>query len=296
MTLLPSVGTGEMVVTFDQGLKESQLPLDHLHKMKTMWSDTITIATEGTEATDDDMCASTSAPSSDEDSTVHSETLEEEQVKVVELEDMPPQEESSSAKDDPKLLTTKRRTSILKPYNAADIPVRDKKCYWKQLPKPNLEEIRANSVPAPILISDVTRDALENCRKSGGVRFHVIQVREYEQTMGDNPSVSYGTPISLDWEYEELEPVDLEVYEATRGPRRPMRQMILNYYKRRNILTWRCGFSEEELKVAQSEATKTRRARAMTKALLPAQIMEEVMQSVARKTKRFTQRRQSPAA
>jgi hypothetical protein len=291
MTVPPTVGTGEMVVTFDQDLKESQLPIDRLHYLNTMRSDTITLTTEGTEATDDEVCSSTSARSSDENGSVHSDTLEEEEVKVVELEAMPPQEESSAAKDDSKPVTTKRRTSILKQYNAADIPVRDKRCYWKQLPKPNLEKIRANSVPA-ICISDVTCDALENCRTSGGVRFHVIQVREYEQTMGDNPSVSYGPPISLDWDYEELEPVDLEVYEATRGPRRTMRQMMLNYYNRRNILTWRCGFSEEELKVAKHEANKIKRARAMTKALLPAQLFEEVMQSAARKTKRFTQRRQ----
>jgi hypothetical protein len=129
--------------------------------------------------------------------------------------------------------------------------------------------------------------------KSAGVRFHEIQVRAYEQTMGDNPSVSYGPPISLDWVYEELEPMDLEVYEATRRPRRTMRQMMLNFYNRRDILTRRCGFSEEELKVAKHEANKIKRGRAMTKALLPYQIMEEVMQSAVRKTKRFTQRRES---
>jgi hypothetical protein len=273
------------MVTFDQDLTQLHLPSNILHCMKPMRSDTNgTLMTEGTEATDDDVCSSTSIPSSDEDASVHSETLEEEQL--VELEVMSPQE------DVPKPVTTRKRSSILKRYNVADIPVRDKKCCWKQLPKPNLEKIHANSAPA-ILISDASHDPLENCMKSGGVRFHVIQVRAYEQTIGDNPSVSYGPPISLDWEYEELEPVDLEVYEATRGPRRTKRQMMLNYYNRRNILTWRCGFSEEELKLAQKEANKIKRARAMTKYFLPAQIMEEVMQSAARKTKRLTQRCQS---
>jgi hypothetical protein len=289
MTLLPSDGTGEMVVTFDHGLKE------HLHHVKPMRSYTnLTLMTEGTEATGDYLCSSTIDPSSDEDSSVHIETLKEEQVQVVELEAMPPQEESASAKDDPKPVTTRRRSSILKQYNVADIPVRNKKCYWKQLPKPNLEKIRANSAPA-ILIRDATHDALDNYTKSGGVQFDVVQVRVYDQTIGDNPSVSYGPPIGLDWEYEELEPIDLEVYEATRSPRRTMRQMLLNFYSRRDILTICCGFSTEQLKAAKNEANRIKRERAMTKALLPYQIMEDVIQSTVRKAKRFTQRRQSAA-
>jgi hypothetical protein len=30
----------------------------------------------------------------------------------------------------------------------------------------------------------------------GGIKFHVIEIREYERTVGDNPSCSSGPPIS----------------------------------------------------------------------------------------------------
>ena len=33
------------------------------------------------------------------------------------------------------------------------------------------------------------------------VSFHKIEIREYERTLGDNPSVSSGPPVTLDWKY-----------------------------------------------------------------------------------------------
>jgi hypothetical protein len=68
------------------------------------------------------------------------------------------------------------------------------------------------------------------------VSFHTVVIREYGMTLGDNPSCSYGPPVCLDWDYEETKKVKLDEYEQTRSKRRTMRQMVLSYYKRFEIL------------------------------------------------------------
>ena len=180
-----------------------------------------------------------------------------------------------------------KRSSLLE-----EIPVKQGRCTWKQLPKLDLEKIRSVtrgiSEPAP---QSPQLAADTQVRRQSSVVFHEVVIRNYDQTIGDNPSVSYGPPISLDWAFEENEPILLDDYENNRGPRRNTRQMILNYYNRRNLLMWRCGATEEELKQAEKDVNKIKNSRSLTKALLPAQKLEEALQSFGRKTKRLTGRK-----
>jgi hypothetical protein len=129
----------------------------------------------------------------------------------------------------------------------------------------------------------------KNCNmgRKKHVKFSNICIRNYEQCVGDNPAVTYGTPISLDWVYEELIPLDLEQYEATRGRRRTLRQLMMNYYDRRNLLCNKYGYSEAELDAAEKQVNTIRRSRSLTRALLPASRVQELVYSAARKTKRI---------
>jgi hypothetical protein len=176
------------------------------------------------------------------------------------------------------------RTSIIKISPLEVIPVKEGRFTWMQLPKPDMTKIRNRS--APCTGTQATTEAQVR-RRTTGVVFHEVLIRNYSQTIGDNPSVSYGPPICLDWEYEEVEPISLEEYEKGRGPRRNTRQMMLNYYNRKNLLTWRCGATEDEMKAAENEVNKIKGQRSITKAFLPAQKFEEVFQSIRRKTKRM---------
>jgi hypothetical protein len=146
----------------------------------------------------------------------------------------------------------------------------------------------ADLFSADHLEKNLTKDSR---RRASAVVFHEVQIRHYEQTMGDNPCVSYGPPISLDWGYVEVEPIDLDEYENSRRPRRNTRQLLLNQYSRKNLLIWRLGATEEEMKAVEKEVNKIKSQRSLTKALLPAQKLEEVFQSLARKTKRLACRR-----
>lgn len=186
-------------------------------------------------------------------------------------------------------ISSNQRRPSIKGYDFSSIPIKDKPNAWKQLPKPDLGLIRTMSAPESSF-DRPSRDTLKVPRK---VRFHEIQFREYAQTIGDNPCVSYGPPISLDWDYEECESIDVEEYEANRGRRRGMREMIMNYYVRTNLLTFKYGVTEKELKAATKAANREKRLRAITKALLPYQLVEDLAQSAVRKTKRLASGKRS---
>jgi hypothetical protein len=192
-----------------------------------------------------------------------------------------------------------RRNSILKP-RTEEIPIRNHRFSWKQLPKPSPSVLAACSA-TPETQDDsrtstkvtVTTDStaipitiVGTRQRRRAVSFNSVMIRNFDQTVGDNPSVSYGPPISLDWMYTQSKPIDLNAYEKNRGPRRNARQMMLSYYNRRNILAWRFGATEEELKEAEIQANRIKRARALTKALVPTEKLQELVESASRKTKR----------
>lgn len=183
-----------------------------------------------------------------------------------------------------------RKPSILKRSNSEPLHIKDSRKAWKCLPKPDLNETMTRCASVPLELSRTERRE----RRDSSVRFSQIHVRSYNQTIGDNPSVSYGPPISLDWEYEEHEPLCLDHYEETRAPRRTLRQMVLSYYHRRNVLTWQYGHTLEEIKSAKKDAKRTKMERAITAAFLPVMKVEAAVESAGRKALRFVKRRKQP--
>ena len=128
-------------------------------------------------------------------------------------------------------------------------------------------------------------ESVSNCKN---VCFDTVTIRSYSQTMGDNPAVSYGPPISLDWDYEQHDDIDIDEYESGRGfSRRTMRQMVISYYRRKAMLSRDYGFSEEELVKAKKAADRTKFKREITNMLLPAMHVEAAIESARRKAKRI---------
>mmetsp|Transcript_23695 Transcript_23695/g.65776 ORF Transcript_23695/g.65776 Transcript_23695/m.65776 type:complete len:204 (+) Transcript_23695:184-795(+) len=139
----------------------------------------------------------------------------------------------------------------------------------------------------------LTESELKSALKSSSgtgkqVNFDVVYVRSYQQTMGDNPAVSYGPPIQLDWDYEEHDGIDIHEFEMSRGhSRRTMRQMAMSYYHRKNFLSREYGFSEEELRRAKKDANRVKFLRDVTKTLLPMMKVEDAIESAGRKARRL---------
>lgn len=201
--------------------------------------------------------------------------------------------DDSSDDDDTPLPTMPRRRSSIKLKSlVADIPVIIRKNSFRTLPKPDMDKVRrAATLPAYMNPEDVfaamSGTNHEEDRTNLSVRFDNVSIRSYQQTLGDNPSVSYGPPIALDWKYEEDKPKSLEEYEKEREPnRRPFPKLGLNYYQRKALLEQQ-GHSDQELRSAKKQANKDKFKRAVTKYFLPVQHLEDAAESAGRKIKKI---------
>lgn len=160
------------------------------------------------------------------------------------------------------------------------------KAHWACLPPLNIPEVPLNTSfkrTRSVLVEDDGDDP----RIEKHVGFGTISIRNYHQTVGDNPAVSYGFPIQLDWEYYEEDDMEVDAYEFQKGPiRRNQNQLTMSYYKRKNRLMQEYGFDKEELNRARKDVDKAKFLRGVTSALLPIMMVEDVIESAGRKAKR----------
>ena len=168
------------------------------------------------------------------------------------------------------------------------------------LPKPDVKKIqqeqikRLSSAPASLGgAATAVATTTTTTTKKRSISFHSIGIREHKITMGDNPSCSYGTPVSLDWDYIDFEELTLDDYEmhkfvAGRGRPRTLRQLYLNHYQRKNLLQQE-GFTLDQIKDVKKETSKVRKQREMTKFLAQAKVLislEDMVESGRRKVAR----------
>lgn len=123
------------------------------------------------------------------------------------------------------------------------------------------------------------------------VTFRELEIREYPIIVGDNPSVSSGVPICIDWVYIEGQPQSLEEYEELRQTRRSLAEMKIPAPARAQML--RKTHSLKEVRLAQKESTKIRNQRRSTVATLDTGIETAgvVLGSAKRKMKRLLNRK-----
>lgn len=192
--------------------------------------------------------------------------------------------------DDNEEQVPRRKKSAIKKsssytYLMGDIPICMKDTSYRTLPKPDINIVRSQSMASffPPPQDEPSKPIKRN------VSFSNISMRNYPLVLGDNPSVSYGPPTTLAWDFEETHEIELEAYEKHRPPRRKPREMLLNYYQRKEILT-NSGHSEQEIKDAKRQAEKAKRQRNATKSLMPLMKLEDAAHSAARKAKRAVSR------
>ena len=79
------------------------------------------------------------------------------------------------------------------------------------------------------------------------VRFSNVDVRDYSLCLGDNPSVSVGAPISLDWDYDEEFSFEIDRYENERNEYRRDPEHLIIPSLQRNHMLQKSGYSREEI-------------------------------------------------
>ena len=235
--------------------------------------DAVTEATDS-EMTEADGSSQTSSWNGAEDEHEHGSTsLCQQQLIDEDVAPLSPEE----------TLLVRKSSILLRSSSAEDVKfIKTTKRCWRSLPRPDLDEmVRSTSSP------DLQTETGAFPSRSSSVRFSDVSIRSYSQTLGDNPSCSYGPPVQLDWDYEENLALAIDEYEDNRPPRRSMRQMVLSYYVRKNMLMFYYGVSEEELKASKRRINREKLCRSVTASSVLLMPMEAVLESVARKAKRF---------
>eukprot|EP00567_Pseudictyota_dubia_P018122 CAMPEP_0197438996 /NCGR_PEP_ID=MMETSP1175-20131217/5836_1 /TAXON_ID=1003142 /ORGANISM="Triceratium dubium, Strain CCMP147" /LENGTH=332 /DNA_ID=CAMNT_0042968817 /DNA_START=96 /DNA_END=1095 /DNA_ORIENTATION=+ len=119
----------------------------------------------------------------------------------------------------------------------------------------------------------------EKSARQKRVSFGQLSVRKYPIVLGDHPECSCGPPVTIGWMYREFNPVDVDEYEKRRSARKIGMEMILPYFRRREILTRVSGHTEVEISEATREVQRVKRQRKRTVQTLPLQRVEEAMQT-----------------
>lgn len=86
------------------------------------------------------------------------------------------------------------------------------------------------------------RSILKDNKDEGGVSntaiwkkvcFDDVHIREYGFILGDNPAVSKGAPLQIDWDYHNEDVIDVDIFEHCRSPvRRHRKKIVLSARKR----------------------------------------------------------------
>ena len=114
-------------------------------------------------------------------------------------------------------------------------------------------------------------------RNKNRTSFSNVEIREYKITIGDNPGVSKGPPISLDWKYDSKNTtkIPLKDYEDNRGPRRNKDEMHMNGKIRTMRLFQESDVSLKDMERASKAAETVREQRKKS--------ANELMQSQSKK-------------
>jgi hypothetical protein len=108
-----------------------------------------------------------------------------------------------------------------------------------------------------------TSDACVNTRPRYSVAFDSIIIREYERTVGDNPSCSRGPPISIGWSYVIAHEYPIDDYELLiKAPKRSKKEFHLSADVRTHLLMEEWDCTEEDIRKARREVTYIQYCRA----------------------------------
>jgi len=145
----------------------------------------------------------------------------------------------------------------------------------------------------PSIDGDPSQVEQNTARQENTVKFDRVETREFDRTIGDNPAVSSGIPIGLDWGYNPEHKIqDLDEYEIKRRPRLSLDELVLRPGAREEMLIRDWGVSFGEMHQTATETDSIKRWRLASAMQNQRQMrIEEVMESTRKRVGRIITRR-----
>lgn len=103
--------------------------------------------------------------------------------------------------------------------------------------QPQNEEMNDSSYHHQPCHSELQRQQSSDSAEDKHVSFANVQIRVFQQVLGDHPCCTAGPPVSLGWDYTESPAMSVEGYEATHPRRRLRSELKLSFDDRREILS-----------------------------------------------------------
>jgi hypothetical protein len=122
------------------------------------------------------------------------------------------------------------------------------------------------------------------------VQFSTVELRSYPICAGDNPSVSKGVAITIEWEHDSVWTLPLEEYEDVRPFPRSLTQLRMTSNQRTDRLRT-MGYSRSEIQEWVQRGDRLRKQRMQTTKFLALAPMEEYLEGIRRSALNATIRR-----
>uniref|UniRef100_A0A7S1DBE6 Uncharacterized protein n=1 Tax=Cyclophora tenuis TaxID=216820 RepID=A0A7S1DBE6_CYCTE len=112
--------------------------------------------------------------------------------------------------------------------------------------------------------TEVSSSLLLGEERKTKISFGTVGVRTFNRIVGDHPDCKVGPPLTLDWQYMEHEPIDLDQYETSHAEQR-RKNLRLTSITRKNLLRNIFEVPEKEILAAEKEVQKILKQRSQTK-------------------------------
>ena len=131
-------------------------------------------------------------------------------------------------------------------------------------------------------LDDMVQEVFDGQLHTGNMTYTTIDFHEHPVIVGDNPAVSRGPPLTLDWEAQNSYQLNVDEYEEARPERRRYVELLTSRSTRIELLR-SSGYSRMEIRVLCKPVEETKKQRCATNQRIEADKRDELWEKISRK-------------
>lgn len=135
---------------------------------------------------------------------------------------------------------------------------------------------------SPRTLTTCNSDVSEGSQRVGKLKWGPVHLREHAICLGDNPACSTGVPLTLDWRYEQIQPIDLDTFEDCRRGYRQEEGAVKTSASHRQALLLKLGYNAKQLASAVKAKEQDQKKRIETVARLKYMKFDEKFEKMVR--------------